>query len=370
MSALFLFGLALQAALGAGPGPQDDSEEIRILLGTDRGALRVSGSSLALSGGGEALSHSRRSPAGTASFRCRGGALNLDAELVSAPVAVVAAGPLRALGRSLRGRIEVECDGDRWLAINVLPMESYLAAVLGGEMPATFPLEALKAQAVAARSYALMRKIEARESGRPYHLGATVLSQVYLGLGHEDPRTSAAVAATQGEVLAVGVTPVEAYFHASCGGRTESGAAALDRPLDYLQSVPCPCENHSPYAHWRVELSAAELGKAVGLASPTECEVISRTGSGRAARLQVRNAGGGTRTILATDFRTAIGYQRLPSTWFDVRRDGNRFEFDGRGSGHGVGLCQWGARIYAERGEGYRAILAHYYPGTTVEKIY
>lgn len=368
MSALLFLGLVLQVLPSDLPGSQDDSEEIRILLGTDRGSLRVSGSQLELSGGGQPSSplHSVKGVA----LRCTRGIISAGAERLTPPVAVEAAGPLRVLGRALRGQVEVHCDGDRWLAINVLPIESYLAAVLAGEMPASFPIEALKAQAVAARSYALMRKIEAREAGRPYHLGATVLSQVYLGLDHEDPRTLAAVTATHGEVLAVGVTPVEAYFHASCGGRTESGAAALDRPLDYLRSASCPCENRSPYAHWRAELSATDLGKAVGLASPVACEVISRTGSGRAARVQFRSAQGGVRTILATQLRTAVGYQKIPSTWFEVHREGNRFVFEGRGSGHGAGLCQWGARIFAEQGKSYRDILEHYYPGTTVERIY
>ncbi len=368
MPALLLLSLVLQVPLSGGPGSLDDSEEIRILLGTDRGSLRVAGAQLELSGGGQPSSPAR-SVTGVV-LRCTRGVISAGADRFVPPVMVQAAGPLRILGHALRGQVEVQCEGDRWLAINVLPIESYLAAVLGGEMPAGFPIEALKAQAVAARSYALMRKIEAREAGRPYHLGATVLSQVYLGLDHEDPRTLAAVSATHGEVLAEGVTPVEAYFHASCGGRTESGAAALDRPLDYLKSVPCPCEGHSPYAHWRVELSAAELGKAVGLGSPTACEVISRTGSGRAARVQVRNERGGVRTILATQLRTVVGYQKLPSTWFDVRREGSHYVFDGRGSGHGAGLCQWGARVFAEQGQGYRTILEHYYPGTTVEKIY
>jgi stage II sporulation protein D len=367
VSALLL-SLSLPGLLGAAVGAQDDSEEIRILLGTDVGSLRVSGPDLRLSeaGASEAMVYTVNS----ITLRCIHGVVGVGEKRLASPVVVHAGGPLRALGRSLRGRVELQCDGDRWQAINVLPIESYLAAVLGAEMPASFPIEALKAQAVAARSYALMRKIEAREAGHPYHLGATVLSQVYLGLDHEDPRTAAAVSATQGEVLAVGVTPVEAYFHASCGGRTESGAAALDRPLDYLKSVSCPCENHSPYAHWRAELSAAALGKVFGLTSVIACEVVSRTGSGRASRVQVRSAKGGVRTILANQLRTAVGYQKLPSTWFDVHREGDHFVFDGRGSGHGAGLCQWGARIFAEQGKDYRAILAHYYPGTEVERIY
>jgi len=361
--ALLLLAFVVHAGPTDAPPRPDESEEIRILLGNDRGSVRIRGTSLNLSG--------RPSlPRDEVSVRCRNGEVQVQGASFPAPLVVQSPGPLRAFGRALRGRVEVFCDGDRWLAINVLPMESYLGAVLGGEMPVTFPLEALKAQAVAARSYALMRKIEARTEGRPFHLGATVLSQVYLGLAHEDPRTAAAVKATEGEVLALGVTPVEAYFHASCGGRTESGAAALGRPLEYLKSVSCPCENHSPYAHWHAELSAAELGKVVGLSDLISVEIISRTESGRASRIQFKSSKGGERTLSATQLRTALGYLKLASTWFDVRRDGNRFVFDGRGSGHGAGLCQWGARILAERGESYRTILARYYPGTTVEKIY
>jgi stage II sporulation protein D len=382
VSALIALGFALGAALSAArptpvdvppdlPDLRDDSEEIRILLGTDSGALRLSGAGLRVR---TADSSAAQVTADRLALRCSRGRLAVSSLPSASPVAaeatVEASGPLRALGRALRGRVEVQCDGDRWLAINVLPIETYLGAVLGAEMPPGFPSEALKAQAVAARSYAMVRKIEARDAGRSYHLGATVLSQVYLGLDHEDPRTAAAVAATRGEVLALGVTPVEAYFHASCGGRTETGAAALDRSLSYLKSVSCPCENHSPFAHWRVEITGAALGKAVGLSAATDCEILSRTSSGRASRVQIRSSRSGERTMLGTELRTLLGYQKLPSTAFDVHRDGQRFVFEGRGSGHGAGMCQWGARIFAEQGKTYREILEHYYPGTSIERIY
>ena len=100
-----------------------------------------------------------------------------------------------------------------------------MAAVLGGEMPVAFPMEALKAQAVAARTYALQRKIEAL--GQPVHLGSSVLAQVYGGVNRENPRTRAATAATAGQILTFQLAPIEAYFHASCEGNTETG---LDAP--------------------------------------------------------------------------------------------------------------------------------------------
>ena len=392
MPLLFLLGWVLGPAAehvgilpGASPGTSeespsvgagDESEEIRILLDSGGGVLKLSstGASLTVQGlGGMPMALAR------AEVRCQRGALVLAhsptggplvAPLMLLPGDVQGAGQLRVLGRTLRGRVEVTCDSDRWTAINILPLETYLSAVLGGEMPSGFPAEALKAQAVAARSYALMRKIDARDQGRAWHVGATVLSQVYAGLAREDPRTASAVAATRGEVLALGVTPVEAYFHAACGGRTESGAAALGRTLDYLQPVSCPCAGHSPYSHWRVELSAGELGKALGFGAARSAAVLSRTATGRASRVRIDSVKGGTRTLAASQLRAAVGYQKLPSTWFEVREERGRFVFEGRGAGHGAGLCQWGARVLAEQGESYRDILAHYYPGTSIEKIY
>ncbi len=367
-----MLGLLLLALL-AQPSPvaaaSDESEEIRILLATGRTALRLGGEQLKLAAGEAAPI---RLP--QAMLSCRGDHAVVQRQAYDGTLTFSAAGPLDVSaplpGRKLRGQVEVACSAGRWTAINVLPLETYLVAVLGGEMPPAFPAEALKAQAVAARSYALMRKIDARDQGKPYHLSANVLSQVYAGLSREDPRSIVAVEATRGEVLAEGVTPVEAYFHSSCGGETESGSEALGRALDYLKPVPCPCQRHSPYAHWQVDVTTAELGVAEGLAAVTAIDVVSRTGEGRAARVRLRGSGGEEKVTTAIQLRAALGYQRLPSTWFDVRTEGAHVVFEGRGSGHGAGLCQWGAKSLAESGQGYREILAHYYPGTEIQRIY
>ncbi len=366
-----LLGLAAPQALT----PADESEEIRILIGTGGNALSVSGDELSVS----PIAEGDASPPDAGPLVTQGhltltcakdrnvvvGSVDTNA----AAVEVLAPTTFKTLGHSLRGRLDFRCSGRHWLAINVLPLEEYLAAVLGGEMPHTFPEEALKAQAVAARSYALTRKIAARDAGLLFHLGATVLSQVYSGVDHEDPRTIAAVVATRGEVLANGVDPVEAYFHSSCGGETESGGAALGRSLSYLEPVSCPCRGHSPYAHWSVTVKEHDLLEALGGRSVSGVAVVSRTATGRARTVRV-DSPTGRREISATVFREAVGYQRLPSLWFDVHRSGSDFVFEGRGSGHGAGLCQWGAKIMADRGSSYREILAHYYPGTDLQKIY
>jgi stage II sporulation protein D len=365
--------IALLLAAGA-PEGSDESEDIRILVGTGTGSLRVSGEGLAVSAADDAAAAGDAGITAVGnpiSLGCGGDrAVRLDGRSEPAHIVEVQAPAVfHVFGHALRGALEFRCEEHRWLAINVLPLEEYLAAVIDGEMPRSFPLEALKAQAVAARSYALTRKIATRDSGQPYHLGATVLSQVYAGVDHEDPEAVAAVAATRGEVLANGVEPVEAYFHSSCGGKTESGGAALGRPLSYLEPVSCPCAGHSPFSHWSVTASERDVLAALGGRGVTDISVTSRSATGRARTVRVQSSTG-TREIPATVFREALGYQRLPSLWFEVHRKGGDFVFEGRGAGHGAGLCQWGAKVMADHGSSYRDILAHYYPGTELQKIY
>lgn len=253
--------------------------------------------------------------------------------------------------------------------VEELSLEEYVAGVVSGEMPASFPTEALKAQAVAARSYALTRKIEAQAAGRRWDIGAGVLAQVFHG-GAPKPPARAAVEATAGEVLTLGMEPVEAYFHAVCGGTTEAGLAALGRDLPYLAPVECGKCNGAPGARWMVRVEARALAAAAGLGgAATAARVAARTGTGRAAQVEV-TAGARRATVAAAELRRALGYAKLPSLAFDVRLDGGAFVFAGRGQGHGAGLCQWGAAAMAREGKGYREILLHYYPGTEVVRMY
>lgn len=271
--------------------------------------------------------------------------------------------PIRAGGRQLRGDLVVRVRAhDRLQLINVIGLEDYLVGVLGSEMPRSFPMEALKAQAVAARTYALHKKLDAY--GQAWHLGSGVLAQVYGGLKAEDPRTRAAVEATRGLVLTFELAPIEAYFHASCGGRTESGLAALGRDLPYLVSVDCPCR-HLPASRWAVSLSRTEL-ESLGGDDPSSLTVISRSPTGRARRVRLSR----DRSVDAVSFRARLGYERVKSLAFQVHPDGDRVRLTGTGFGHGAGLCQWGAKAMADQGWDFRHILAHYYPGTELQALY
>ena len=268
-------------------------------------------------------------------------------------------------GKPVRGQIEVRPNGrGKLVAINVVPLEAYLHAVLGSEMPAYFPPEALKAQAVAARTYALQKKIAAW--GKPYHLGSTVLHQVYGGTRAEDPRTRIAVDATRGEVLTHQMDLVEAYFHSSCGGQTESGSAALGRPLSYLKPVKCPCPEIAP-VNWEKTFSARQMAKL--MSGLKDARIVEKTATGRASRVELRSKKN-KKTISGVEFRQTLGYGELRSLFFQISKKGGDFTVKGKGFGHGAGMCQWGARRLAEKGKTYREILSHYYTGTEVMRIY
>jgi len=275
-------------------------------------------------------------------------------------LAISAAAPARA-----EERIKVRLEGGE---VQELRLEDYVAGVVAGEMPASFPPEALRAQAVAARSYALTRKIEADRTGKPWHIGSGVLAQVYRG--RHSPAARAAADATAGEVLVHGVLPVEAYFHGSCGGATESGLAALGRDLPYLASTACGSCDGAPGARWERRFSGAELGKVARLPGAADAvRVVSRTGSGRAERVELARGERGV-VLAAADLRQRLGWSRLPSVAFDVAAAADGFVFTGRGQGHGAGLCQHGAAGMARAGKTYREILAHYYAGAEIVRMY
>ena len=279
-------------------------------------------------------------------------------------------------GRSFRGRMEVLWERVKGraqvLLVHPLPMENYLVGILAGELPSSWPPEAMKAQAVAARTYAIYQKFHAPD--RPYHLESTVLDQVYGGIQRETQQARAAVAATAGQVLTYRRRPIRAYFHSCCGDRTEGARDGWGTSEPYLQSVTCGyCRDCGRY-RWKLNVGAPALSRALDAARLPVGEVktisvLKLTETGRVAQLEVEGTQK-TRRMHPEDLRRILGYEQLRSRLFTVRRDGAEFIFDGKGSGHAVGLCQWGARGMAHQKKDYRAILNHYYPGARVQRMY
>ncbi|HEX7124867.1 MAG TPA: SpoIID/LytB domain-containing protein [Thermodesulfobacteriota bacterium] len=359
----------VDAALDAGP-----SVRLAVALGAAR--VAVEGTSLVVSDaeGGQGALAGRPGAVGVV-LAAAGGEVTLDGRPSGAGrLRVEGAGPLVVAvdggpPRRLRGRVELLADGGALLVVNEIAMERYLAGVVPLEMDArTWPMEALKAQAVASRTYARFRREARRRAGARYDLETSVLDQVYGGVQAEDPRAAAAVAATAGEWLADAAgAPILAAFHSTAGGHTEASEEVWGTPRPYLVAQRCPYDRESPVYEWRVSVPVAEVERrlveagypAAGLA---RLDVRDRTGSGR-ARTIVATAAAGSFVLPATDLRRLLGFSRLKSTAFEVARDGQDLGFEGRGAGHGVGMCQWGARGMALAGHDYRQILEYYYPG-------
>lgn len=364
---------AILSALLLSASPARAVEVVRIAIATGVARATLSGPGLAIAPLREGAVPVPVEGGGPAEVALSGDVLSVNGKALDAAGATfTASGPLRTTATRvplLEGEVEVRRSGGGLLVVHSLPLEDYVAAVVGSEMPPGFPPEALKAQAVAARTFAVFKKLESVGEGRAWHLGATVLDQVYRA-SPVDPRARAAAQATAGEVLVFEHAPIEAYFHSTCGGRTERGADALGRDLPYLASVACGRCEASPRRRWSVRVASSELGRACGLAGAASAgRVTARTSTGRAQRVEI--SGGGRKAALsAVDLRQRLGFDRLPSLAFDVRAERGAFVFEGRGAGHGAGLCQWGAAGAARAGEGYRVILARYYPGAEIIRMY
>jgi stage II sporulation protein D len=274
--------------------------------------------------------------------------------------------------REYPGVIELHNEEDGLLLINELDLEKYLLGVVAAEVPAGWPMESKKAQAVVARTYALMQRAEAEG---PYHLEATTADQVYAGAA-VDPTTRAAVTATYGEVLLQDGLLVSAWFHSACGGTTEAPVDVWpDRPAHGNQIVSCGFCEDSPYESWTTDLQPGEIAGALRDAghatvkSVTGLHIRERTGSERVRRLRI-DTNAGPITVSGQEFRALVGYMRVKSAAFSVEVVGTAFRLTGTGFGHGVGMCQHGARGMDKQGYAYRDILTHYFPRAHVAKIY
>ncbi len=270
-------------------------------------------------------------------------------------------------GKRYRGYFVLYDTGGAFMAVNHVELQDYLQSVVASEMPTAWPIEALKAQAVAARNYALHKRTLSAE--RNYDVEASVQDQVYKGMSAEDEKTNSAVRLTDGMTLIHENRLVQTFYHSTSGGRTENAADVFSGPgLPYLKSIFCKYDRESTYYVWQYSATFSEIQTALGrggirVGTIRGLSIKSRTSSGRIAELGIHTKRG-KRVIKAVDFRRLMGGVKIKSTRFTMRKRGNRVTFKGRGYGHGVGLCQWGARGMAEKNFDFKKILAHYYPGT------
>lgn len=252
----------------------------------------------------------------------------------------------------------------RLTAINIIDLEDYLMSVLPSEMPSAWPHEALKAQAIAARSYAIANLGKYRSQG--YDVKATVLDQAYRGAVAETIASNKAIAETRGIVMKHDGKVVPGFFHSSSAGHTDVAEHVWTKEVPYLKSVP-DVDHKSKYVLWERKFPTPQidniLGKDVG--NVLGLFPVHRSPSGRVKNLLVIGSKG-TTFVPGTTVRQLFA---LPSTNFNVLAYQDAYLFKGQGFGHGLGMSQYGARSLAEHGYNAAQILAYYYKDVTFEHI-
>lgn len=270
-------------------------------------------------------------------------------------------------------------------------LEDYVKGVLAAEMPASFHIEALKAQAVAARTYAVKRASLFGGKGCSMHPQADLCDdpghcQAWLAsadlqtkwgmLEYQNylSKVSQAVEETKGQIITYQGVVIDPLFHSTCGGQTEDAGAVWQQSLPYLVPVTCSYCEHSPrlqeeqrYSLTTLASALQELDGSIAVTAQSlqskasDFVVAEKTATGRVATVNL-----GNKSLKATTLRQALG---LNSTRFSHRIEGSQIIFSVQGFGHGVGLCQYGADGMGQAGHDYRAILEHYYQGTQVTNI-
>ncbi len=265
--------------------------------------------------------------------------------------------------------------GGKLLVVNEVDLEDYIKGVIAWEASPNWPLESLEAQAIAARTYALFQAI--RNQDKKFDVSKDVLSQVYKGKNVEHSRTNQAVEQTRGLVLTSNGKLFPAYYHSTCGGKTTNVEDAWRnaQPNPALVGVTCDfCKGSSNYK-WKKEFSLKAIDQALrkrGLKPPpiTHISIMETDPSGRAGNL-LFEYGIGKVKVPAEDFRMLVGPDKIKSTLIrSIEPVGHGFVFQGKGWGHGVGMCQYGMKYLGEIGYSTKQILGFYYTGAVVTDFF
>ncbi|MBX3040974.1 MAG: SpoIID/LytB domain-containing protein [Bdellovibrionaceae bacterium] len=276
---------------------------------------------------------------------------------------------LRDINGTLPSMLELRsASGLSFDLIASLSLRDYLIGVVAHEMPPQWPLETLKAQSVAARSYTL-RTREERKS-KPWHVEATIEDQVF-----RDPSMRAdlesvrkAVRETDGILL---LDPkrrtLKAFYHADCGGRTVASQSVWGGGVDTGTAIDPQCPS-GPGGRWTYRIKAKDFLNRLeaGGQRLMGLESLTAGAGGRAEKFRLRLPAR-TVELNANELRLKVGSTQLKSTRFVMQQNGDELVFKGQGFGHGVGLCQWGSRHLGQHGLTFEKILAHYYPKALIE---
>lgn len=284
-----------------------------------------------------------------------------------------AVGFLDVGGQLLRNGIELVKGPEGLNVVNLLGLDDYLAGLVNGEIRSNYPREAVKAQIIAARSYALATAAERRRAGKFYDLYGTIQDQVYRGAHLEDGKSVRLVRETKGQVLVHLEDILKAYYHAASGGFSELprnvwGAEGTQHDALAYLAQPSDVDEAISEARWSITLSPNMGLQWAGVGKLIDVRVLKRSEGRRVTLLELVGTDG-ERQMSGAEFRRLLGMNWLKSTYFYIQRTAAGWLFEGRGYGHGVGLSQLGARNLARTGVSALDILAHYYPYAGVRRI-
>jgi stage II sporulation protein D len=374
---------ALFAILGAGRLESVETVRVRLFSGqvtTSVTAKAVDGGRLTVHDAAGALA--TLEPDETVTFdiwneflraRWRSGNAPMDHAYISTRQGAIALS-VDGQTRVYRGSVEFLLDNDverpGLLVINEVGLPDYVSSVLPAEYGFEEP-EGVKAQAIVIRTYALRAKSQQKNL---YDLTDDTGSQVYHGREAETPLARAAVSATAGMTITYNGELIEAVYSAHCGGHSADNEDVWrSKPVPYLRGRDDPYDEGAPVARWESSVDRSDLHDLFSRLYRTEVESIkvSERGSGHRATSIRLDTDGDDIEISGQSFRVAVnnrfGPASIKSTVFDMDRDGSVYRFEGRGLGHGVGLCQWGAAAQAREGRSYEDILSFYYRGVEIE---
>jgi stage II sporulation protein D len=349
------------------PPPMPTINTVRVLLHRNVKHVTIKGKGLKVDGNEVA--------GDSAAFTLRQDGIYMGETPLKNEVTIYTGRPLEvAAGRqhkSVRGEVRLMIKKGQLMVINKLEIESYLRAVVPAESPSSWAPETLKAQTVAARTYAIYQ-INHRQDWA-YDVVDNEGDQVYGGVAKERKSTDQAVKETQGYIISQSAKPILAMYTANSGGYTADSMSVFKLSKTYFVSKEDPESLKGQMANWKktfpiekVEAGLKNRGvKAAGLVS---LEVEDKDSSGRVMKVKVVTQEGGTLHTTGTAVRRAMG---LPEILFDIQKtDDGKFVFNGHGFGHGVGYSQWGSAYMGKGGASFKEILAFYYPNTELVKLW
>lgn len=306
-------------------------------------------------------------------YETKKGGLIFYPEKIITPYIIESSGePIFINDRGYRGKIELHNVLGKIHIVNIINVEEYLYSVIPSEMPASWNQEALKAQAVASRTYTFYHLLKKNNSKAIYDIDSTTNFQVYKGIETETPASTKAVQETIGIIMTYEHEPILAYFHSSSGGKTiDPKYVWKGSDLPYIRGVTCNYDQESPHYNWEVTLTIDEISDALRKKYNRMGKIKSisfKRFDGRVVDVNIVHSSGDI-SLTGNEFRLLFPDSKLRSTLFTSQRMGDSLLLNGKGWGHGVGMSQWGAKGRGEQGQSYKEILDHYYYNIKFIKI-